>query len=67
MEKLGKFYFWGFLINAIILLGLGGYFFLTKNVSTETTYLFLFSGAIQMIIFFGLLFYIYNVKKKDSE
>lgn len=66
MKKLGKFYFWGFLINAILLLGFGGYFFVTKKASSEATNLLLFAGTIQIIIFYGLLFYLYKGKIKNA-
>jgi hypothetical protein len=67
MRKIGKFYFWGFLVNAILLLGFGGYFFVTKKASSETTNLLLLAGAIQMIIFYGLLFYMNKGKIKNNQ
>ncbi|MFY0603312.1 MAG: hypothetical protein JXQ93_05150 [Flavobacteriaceae bacterium] len=66
MKKFAKFYFWGFLINAIILLGIGSYLLVTKEASSRTTNLLLFAGAVQMIIFYGLLFYLYKGKLKDA-
>ncbi len=66
MRKLAKFYFWGFLINGILLLAFGSYFLVTKKVSSETTNLLLYAGALQMIIFYGLLFYLYKGKLKDA-
>lgn len=66
MKKIAKLYFWGFLINAVILLALGSYFLVTKRATSRTANLLLFAGGIQMIIFYGLLFYLYKGKLKST-
>lgn len=66
MKTIAKLKFWSFLIFGILFLLAGIFFFVSGKTSLGTAKVLMISGVGQLIIFYGLLFYLYNGKLKDA-
>lgn len=66
MKKFAKIKFWSFAVFGTLFLILGTYFFVSGKSSEGTAKVLIIAGIGQLIIFYGLLFYLYKGKLKDA-
>ena len=66
MKKFTKIKFWSFLVVGIILIVIGSFLFATKRAHPNTIILLLIVGLVQLIISYGLLFYLFKGKIKNA-
>ncbi|QMU64328.1 MAG: hypothetical protein GKR88_08540 [Flavobacteriaceae bacterium] len=66
MKTFAKLKFWSFLIFGILFLFAGIFFFVSGKSSEGTANVLMIAGIGQLIIFYGLLFYLYKGKLKDA-
>ncbi|MEE4248429.1 MAG: hypothetical protein V2I33_23855, partial [Kangiellaceae bacterium] len=60
MKRLAKIKFWSFAIFGTIFLILGTYLFVSGKSSEGTAKVLIIAGIGQLVIFYGLLFYLYK-------
>ena len=66
MKTLAKLKFWSFFVFGTLCLLAGSFFFVTGKASAGTAKTLMIAGGGQLIIFYGLLFYLYKGKLKDA-
>jgi hypothetical protein len=66
MKTFAKLKFWSFLIFGLLFLFAGIFFFVSGKASIDTAKVLMIAGVGQLIIFYGLLLYLYKGKIKDS-
>jgi hypothetical protein len=66
MKRLAKLKFWSFLIFGMLFLLAGIFFFVSGRASEGTAKVLMVAGVGQLIIFYGLLFYLYKGKLNDA-
>jgi hypothetical protein len=66
MKTLAKLKFWSFLIFGMLFLFAGIFFFVSGKASQETANVLMIAGVGQLIIFYGLLFYLYKGRLKNA-
>ena len=67
MKVLAKLKFWSFLVFGILFLLAGIFFFVSGKSSVTTAKTLMIAGVGQLIVFYGLLFYLYKGKLKDAK
>lgn len=66
MKTFAKIKFWSFGIFGTLFVVLGSYFFVSGNSSEGTAKTLMIVGIGQLVIFYGLLFYLYKGKIKEA-
>ena len=66
MKTLAKLKFWSFLIFGMLFLLSGIFFFVSGKASIDTAKVLIVAGIGQLIIFYGLLFYLHKGKLTDA-
>ena len=66
MKTIAKLKFWSFLIFGMLFLLVGIFFFVSGKASEGTAKVLMIAGVGQLIIFYGLLFYLYKGKLNNA-
>ncbi|WP_458626434.1 hypothetical protein [Winogradskyella sp. PC D3.3] len=66
MKKLAKLKFWSFLISGLLFLFFGAYFYFSGSSSSSTAEVLMMAGIGQLVLFYGLLFYLYKGNLKSA-
>jgi uncharacterized membrane-anchored protein len=66
MKTLAKIKFWSFLISGLLFLIVGIFLFVSGKSSEMTANTLMIAGVGQLIVFYGLLFYLYKGRLKDA-